>query len=95
MNAALSRDPNDHLTCDPATCDVAKSNATTGFHAREEWFFKRLPGGSVRITSVKPTPRAVVLDPSTWASIVAAVSATSETGETYRAALAFHQEPGD
>lgn len=91
-SAALSRDPADHLTCDPAHCDVARSNATDGFHAREEWFFKRLPGGMVRITSAKGTPRSVVLDASTWASAVASVSAAGETGETYRAALGFHGE---
>ena len=92
LHPALSRDPNDHLTCDPNHCDVAKSNTQDGFHAREEWFFKRLPDGSVRVTAAAANVR-VVLDPNTWASAVASVSAQGETGERYRAALAFHQEP--
>jgi len=91
-NSALSRDPADHLTCDPTTCDVARSNMVDGFHSRENWFFKRLPGGSVRIASATEPARAVVLGASTWASAVASVSAAGETGETYRAALAFHGE---
>lgn len=32
----------------------------------------------------------LTIDPSSWASIVASVSARGETGKTYRAALAAH-----
>jgi len=91
-NSALSRDPADHMGCDPAHCDVARSNATDGFHAQENWFFKRLEGGMVRVTSASEPPRSVLLEASVWASVVASVSADGETGETYRAALAFHGE---
>ena len=30
MNAALSKDPNDHLTCDPASCEVAAEARSLG-----------------------------------------------------------------
>lgn len=67
-----------------------------GFHARDGWFFRREDGGSVRIMapdSLGPGAHQVVkLDPSTWASVVALVSAAGESGDTYRQALAFHQE---
>lgn len=65
-----------------------------GFHAKDMWFFRREDDGSVRITapdSMGPGAHQVVtLDASTWASVVASVSAQGETSDTYRAALDFH-----
>ncbi|MFG1659069.1 hypothetical protein ACGFIY_21305 [Micromonospora chersina] len=55
-----------------------------GFHARDNWFFRREDDGSVRIMapdSLGPgAHQVVVLDASTWASVVAAVSAAGESG---------------
>jgi hypothetical protein len=69
---------------------------TPGFHARDGWYFRREDDGSVRILapdSLGPgAQQAIVLDASTWASVVASVSAAGETGETYRTALLFHSE---
>lgn len=65
-----------------------------GFHARDGWCFRREDDGSVRILapdSIGPgAHQMVTLDASTWASVVASVSAAGETGETYRCALGFH-----
>lgn len=63
-----------------------------GFHAHSGWFFRREPDGSVRILAPdsQATHQVVTLDANTWASVVASVSDTGETGETFRAALAAH-----
>jgi hypothetical protein len=59
------------------------------YHARDGWHFKRGEGGTVTIYS-GDGDQELMVEPSTWASIVAAVSAPGETGPTYRHALAFH-----
>lgn len=65
-----------------------------GFHARDNWYFRREDDGSVRITapdSMGPGAHQVVtLDANTWASVVASVSADGQTTETFRAAGRFH-----
>ncbi len=57
------------------------------FHLRDGWRFSREPDGSVHIQA--PTG-ATTIDPDTWASIAAAVSARGETGDTWRMARTFH-----
>lgn len=57
-----------------------------GFHARDGWHFRRQLDGAVTITG----GGQVTLDPDTWASIAAAVSARGETSDTWRMARAFH-----
>jgi hypothetical protein len=81
--------PNFFLTEeDPMTVE------SPGFHAHSGWYFRREPDGSVRITapdSLGPgAHQTVVLDPGTWASAVASVSASGEDGATFRAAERFH-----
>lgn len=66
-----------------------------GFHAHEEWFFRREPDGSVTITYPSDGgERTFVLDPDSWASVVASVSAGGETGERFQAARRFHDGDG-
>lgn len=69
-----------------------------GFHARDGWFFRRESDGSVRILapdSLGPgAHQCVTLDPDTWASVVASVAASGESGETFRAAQRFHGSEG-
>ncbi|WAZ20154.1 hypothetical protein STRCI_001253 [Streptomyces cinnabarinus] len=65
-----------------------------GFHARDNWFFRREDDGSVRILapdSIGPgAHQAVTLDADTWASVVASVSGGGETSESFQAARSFH-----
>jgi hypothetical protein len=68
------------------------------FHAKDGWYFDRLPGGMVRIerrtNDAKNTLiEALTVTPETWASIVASVSELGETGDTHRHALIFHGAP--
>ena len=76
------------------------------FHSHSDWYWERLADGGVRVvqklrrfTVGMEKPETIelqdhVLTAEAWASIVASVSARDETGETFRAALAFHnQEP--
>lgn len=51
------------------------------------WRFRREPDGSVAITGHGTT----TLDPATWASLCAALSARGETGDTVRMARSFHE----
>lgn len=59
-----------------------------GFHAAAGWYFRRAADASVTIWA--ESGAEVVLDPSTWASVVAGVSRHGEGDEAYHAALAFH-----
>ena len=60
----------------------------SGFHAKDGWYFERMEDGSVRISAaVQRSTETLVVDAATWASIVAAVSATGGTSETFYAAL--------
>ena len=62
-----------------------------GFHARDGWYFHREPDGSVTIYASTPSAATrVTLDANTWASVVASVSVTGETAETFNHALTFH-----
>lgn len=69
------------------------------YHARDGWHFRRNPDATVTIhvadsgDNPQGDAREVTLDRHTWASAVASVSGSGETGEAYRAALAFHGEP--
>lgn len=66
----------------------------SGFHARDNWFFRREDDGSVHILapdSMGPGAHQVVtLDANTWASVVASVSARGETSESFQTARSFH-----
>lgn len=71
------------------------SDEHKGFHASNNWFFRREDDGSVRILapdSLGPGAHQVVtLDASTWASVVASVSGAGETAATFEAARSFHE----
>lgn len=60
------------------------------FHIQDGWQVERRPDGSVLLETRSPVRRAIIIDPSSWASVVATVSAKGETSETYRAALEAH-----
>lgn len=62
------------------------------FHAKENWFFERLGDSSVRILKQLQGggSHEVVLDPDTWASVVASVCAKGEMGDTFDRARLFH-----
>lgn len=60
----------------------------SGFHARNGWYFRR--GADASVTIWAEDGREVALDPSTWASVVASVSAQGEGYHSHQAALAFH-----
>lgn len=65
----------------------------TGFHANG-WYFERQDNGSVKISAaVDRSTETITLPPAEWASVVTAVSAQGESGETYQAALKMHGEP--
>jgi hypothetical protein len=67
-----------------------------GFHAKDGWYFRRSANGDVEIFVTEtphhesPIARSVVIDASSWASIVASVCARGEDGATFREALLFH-----
>ena len=68
-----------------------------GFHWRDGWYFRRLENGTVHVEHVAPPDRGLKepdmqfdIPPNEWASIVAAVSAQGETGETYKASTELH-----
>lgn len=62
-----------------------------GFHAQDGWYFERQPDGSVKISAaVQRCIEEIVLTPDTWASIVASVSAASETSARWNQAREFH-----
>ena len=69
------------------------------FHFKDGWYFKRLEDGSVLIYHEEPISRAecaalidaqIEIDPGSWASIIASVSARGDTAETFREAVKFH-----
>lgn len=63
-----------------------------GFHAKDGWYFQREEDGSVTIkAAVSRCDESLTLPAAEWASVVAAVSAQSETSETYYAALRAHE----
>jgi hypothetical protein len=60
------------------------------FHAKDGPFFTRKAGGAVE---VQLGDRSVTVDYSTWASVVASVSAEGETAVNYQTARWFHMGP--
>lgn len=72
------------------------------FHWKHGWYFSRLSDGSVEVRNHgdynKPDPNhaagdgrtTLVIPPEEWASIVASVSKSGETSESYHGTLAFH-----
>ena len=63
------------------------------YHAKDGLSFERMGDGSVFVTYPGDAHEGeVTLDADTWASVVAAMSARGETGETFRPAQAFHME---
>ena len=74
-----------------------KSLNDLGFHCKGNLYFKRLGNGVVRMIKLAnsmpsaPVVTCVSIDPDSWASIVAFVSAFGETHETFNNVLAFHQ----
>jgi len=71
--------------------DKAKE-AQTGFHWRDGRFFKRMEGGSVRVSHVngESLQSQYVIPAAEWASIVCSVSAEGETDGRWNAAQDFH-----
>lgn len=69
-----------------------------GFHWRNHTFFKRDDEGCVEVRFIEqynnsPQIKTWRIPPAEWASIVASVSGTGETSESYREALKFHGWP--
>jgi len=64
------------------------------FYAKDGLSFERAADGTVGIYHQAINGGAGVkianLDPDTWASVVASMSAAGETGETFQTASAFH-----
>lgn len=63
------------------------------FHWKDNWYFERRENGGVRIYHLDERGIAdedIEIDADSWASIVASVSASGETGETFREARDFH-----
>ena len=72
---------------------MADLHHTDGFHARDGWYFQRQTDGSVKISAaVQRCTEQLVIDPDTWASIVASVSAQGETSVRFQRAREFHAE---
>ena len=65
-------------------------NVGDGFHAHDGWYFQRGDNGAVTVTNVKHANCTVTVDANTWASIVASVSVSGETSNTFYAALTLH-----
>jgi len=64
------------------------------FHARDDWYFKRIKDGAVRIHHLDTQglmDRGFVVDANTWASIVASVSKLGDTAEVFQKEIALHQ----
>jgi hypothetical protein len=68
----------------------------TGFHWRDDWYFKRLVDGSVNIIHFHRGPsfsyidKDLVIPSNEWASIVCSVSRDGETSERWNASQDFH-----
>ncbi len=66
------------------------------FHYKDNWYFERLDDGSVKISN--PTMHTMkgiftlTIDPDSWASIMASVSAQGETAESFQEARNFHEK---
>jgi hypothetical protein len=60
-----------------------------GFHAQDGWYFRRLDEGGVEILDTRGT-RTLKLDANGWVSVMASMSASGETAETFQGARDFH-----
>ncbi len=67
------------------------------FHWQHGWYFSRQSDGTVYVYKGSekaaddlPKLPLLAIPAAEWCSIVAAVSATGETAETYQAAVALH-----
>jgi len=70
------------------------------FHWKDGWYFERLEDGSVRIyhedleadqeKEMVEYDVVIDIDPDSWASIVASVSARGDTAEAFQVAKRFH-----
>ncbi len=61
------------------------------FHVKEGWFFERMEDGKVRVYSPKPDIR-LEMDPDTWASVLASMSARGDSAEAFQDAQDFHNK---
>jgi len=65
-----------------------------GFHAKDGWYFERQGDGSVKISAaVDRSTEVITLDPSSWASVVASMSAEGEKAQSCQRALAAQLPP--
>lgn len=68
------------------------------FHAKNGWFFERQEDGSVKVISPKDR---IILDPDTWASVIASMSIRGDSAEAFQEAKRLHSlekqeiQPGD
>lgn len=64
------------------------------YHWRDGWYFDRTEDGSVVISKGprEEAHQALIIPPNEWASIVASVSASSETAESFAAAQRLHND---
>lgn len=66
------------------------------YHAKDGWFFERLGGGSVCIVKREPATgdgavvAKIVIEPDSWVSIVASVSADQDSAASFYAAREIH-----
>ena len=63
------------------------------FHYKGGWYWERLSNGSVRLFHLQQDSSVGVelkIDSDSWASIVASVSRSGETGEQFQLAKALH-----
>jgi len=66
------------------------------FHWKNNWYFERLYDGSVRIYHEDPATKGeegdvcIDIDPDSWVSIMASVSAQGDTAESFQEARNLH-----
>lgn len=76
-----------------ACCHLDGLLMTIAFHARDGFYFRRLPGGRVKVYVNGGSYEChTVLDPLVWAKVVASVSEAGESSkEVFQEALRLHQ----
>jgi hypothetical protein len=72
--------------------EMQKYPLEEGFHWRDNWFFKRMPGGHVRIThaEIGHEVTQILIPPLEWASIVASVGPKGEDHGSWEKAAKLH-----
>lgn len=81
------------ILAEQTKCPVQRRHTVThkGFHANSGWYFERQEDGVVKISAaVDRSSETIILAPTEWASVIAAVSAQGETSESYQAGLRLH-----